>query len=172
MAQNLLSDNQADVETDTTGFILQGSGSLVRSTDEQAHGVASLKIDTGGLGASQGARTDSADVDASATYTASVYLKGTGTVRLNLEERNAGDKQESIVQTAIITLTSSWVRYEISSVFGASGVAARIIVMTDIAQTITFYMDKLQIEKASAATLWRLPSKWSARNVGRDLVVI
>ena len=170
MAQNLLSDNQADVETDTTGFAVVTSV-ISRDVIESAHGIASLKTITNGGSAEMGMQCNSVPAIPGQTYTASIFIRDSGTVQLALNEHNAGDAFIAGTKSAVITLTSTWTRYSVTRTFGA-GVKAKLLVRTDVDQVITFYVDKLQIEQSSVATPWRLPSRWNARNVGRDLVVL
>ena len=162
MAINLLSENQASIETDLTGLSVQGAGVITRDTIEFNHGVASLKTVTGNAAINEGCRTTSIDVAPSLDYTESVFVKGSGTVELFLSERNAGDASLGSVSTGNIVLTDTWTRYSVTRTFGADGVKARFILLTPTQQGITFYIDCLQIEQASSASDWRLPSEGSA----------
>lgn len=172
MAQNLLTDNQADVEIDLTGFFANNS-TMTRDTDEFLQGVASLKMVTANVGTTEGAFTGSAGVTASKDYTASVYLKGSGTVKILLIERNAADNAD-IGSTTLtdIVLASTWTRYSVSRSFGATGLNARLLLGTKDNVSITYYADKLQIEQSSTATPWRLPSRYGARNEDLNLLLL
>lgn len=156
---NYLSENQSSIETDTTGFNAYGGGSttLTRDITEYWTGNASLKAVTDGGAAEQGFTTTSITVVASQSQTASVWLKGTGTVYVGIQERDAADAYVNQTISAVITLNSTWQRVSVTRVFGASGVKARLIVYAVGTQTITFYADGLQIEQNKAyATNWHL----------------
>jgi len=158
---NLLSDNQASVETDLTGLAAWDAGTtLTRDTVEHWHGSASLKAVTNGGAAFQGFRTVSINVTASLAYTASVWLKGSGNLRVAINEYDASDA--SIGNTILnITLPADglWHRYSATRTFGATGVKARLIIITNNqAQALTFYADGMQIEQKAYATSWTLPS--------------
>ena len=173
MAQNLLTDNQADIETDTTGLAAQAGATITRVVTELRHGEASLRTVTDNLTANEGFRAGSVDVSASQTYTASVWLMGAaGTVKVFISERNAADGNIATDGGVTVTLNGTWVRTSITRAFGALGVKARISVQTPTQQGITFYADCLQVEQSDGVTPWRLPSGWGRRNAGRDLVVL
>ena len=172
MAQNLLTDNQADVETDTTGFGGEAGAAISQDIVESKHGVASLKIITPNVAVSEGFSTTVTSVDASGTYTVSAWVKGTGTVQILIFERDAGDAFIGSTPDGAITLSSAWQRTFATRSFGATGVKAQVVVRTDVQQGITFYADALQLEQGSIVTPWRLPSGWGRRNAGRDLVVL
>ena len=158
---NLLSDNQASVETDLTGLAAWDAGTtLSRDTVEHWHGSASLKVVTNGSVAFQGFRTSSIDVTASLTYTASAWLKGAGNLRLAIEERNSSDNAiGNTIANFALPDDGQWHRYTVTKAFGATGVKARLIVITNnLAQALTFYADGMQIEQKSYATSWTLPS--------------
>jgi len=153
---NLLSANQSSVETDTTGFAAFAGGAISRDTAEDWHGTASLKTITPGSVVNEGFRTSSIGVTASQDYTASVYLKGSGTVRLNLQELDSGDVHIGATSAEDITLLSYWQRFTVTRLFGATGVKARIRVFTVGTAAITFYADGLQLEQREFYTSWQI----------------
>lgn len=165
--RNLLTDNQADIETNTTGFSSLNSAILTRDTTEFWHGIASLKSVTPGSVINEGFSTNNISVTSSKEYAASVWIKGSGTVTLGLVEKNSGG---TIIGTEEqpITLSSTWTRYEVNKTFGVTGVNAAISVYTDSAQAITFYTDGLQLEQGASATAWTLPSV-IAPDIGIDI---
>jgi len=171
MGQNLLTDNQASVETDTTGLFANGSSTISRDATVNKHGVASLKTITDNAAGGEGWGSLSRDVSASLAYTASAWVTGSGTVVIQINERNSGDGDIGSTSSAQITLTGTLTRCSVSRTFGATGVKARTRIITDSQQGITFHSDNMQLEQSASATPWRLPSRWSARNAGRDLVV-
>jgi hypothetical protein len=152
---NLLTANQSDVETDTTGFVVNATGTtLTKDTTEHWQGSASLKSACDGAYNGQGWYTNPlTSVSASLTYTVSIWVKGSGNLTLYLYEYTAAS---AFVDVAILnfTATSAWARHSVTRIFGASGVNARIALVTNGAQAITFYADGLQLEAKSYATSW------------------
>jgi hypothetical protein len=153
---NLLTANQSSVETNTTGFNINNGTTITRDTTEYWNGTASLKCVTPNVAATEGWYTSNTTVTASLVYTASVYLKGSGTVQLFLQERTAADALVGATASSVITLASTWTRYSVTRTFGATGERARIYVYTNAQQGITFYADGLQIEQKAYATSWHL----------------
>ena len=142
-AANLLTANQSDVETDTTGFTINGTATVTRVTTEHWRGAAALRVQTDtdnyGVYVYNG-------VQPAGTYTFSVYLKGTGNVYLILYDGT------NAYYGATITLTSTWTKYSIS------GSMLNAIVIGHIRQlgagTADIYCDGLQIEQKAYATSW------------------
>jgi hypothetical protein len=153
---NLLTANQSSVETDTTGLNATADATISRDTVEKWHGVASLKVVTAGIGTAEGFYTESINVTPSATYTASVWLKGSGTVNLRIREIDSAGATIGDTFSNVITLTSQWTRYSVTRTFGSTGVKANMHVRTVVTQAITFYADGLQIEQKAFATSWTL----------------
>ena len=153
---NYLTENQSNVETDTTGFNTTASGTtLTRDTTTCWEGQASLKVVCDGNYTGQGFYTTSVNVFAGRTYTASVYLKGSGTVYLAIEERKADNTPIGSTVSSAITLTSSWQRVSITRTFSNQGFKACLKVYTTSAQNITFYADGLMINEGDTALEWR-----------------
>lgn len=154
---NLLSANQSSVETDTTGFAAIAGAAISRDLVEFWSGAASLKTITPNAAAGEGFETTSVPVSNNYSHTASVYLKGAGTVKLGLAEYTNADALVGVTESAVITLTGAWVRYSVTRAFGATGEKARLQVITDVQQGITFYADGLQIErKPYASRSWQI----------------
>src|SRR5258706_9134713 len=91
--KNLLSANQSNVETNTTGFTVAGGGvvTLTRDTTEHWEGAASLKAVCDGTQANQGVFVGLASTAylAGSRYTLSVQVKGTAGQNLYLVFRQA-----------------------------------------------------------------------------------
>jgi parallel beta-helix repeat protein len=158
-ATNLLSANQSSVETDTTGLSTLEITTISRVTTEYWHGSASLKVVTSGTSPSghEGMNTQSVVVSPGVAYTASAYVKGTGTVRINLNERTSADAWAKDNFGPIITLTDSWQRLTISATMESTTARASVRVVTsDRTQAATFYVDGLQLEQKAYATSWQI----------------
>jgi len=159
LATNLLTPNLASVEEGTTGFLLMGNSVLSKDTTETKCGSASLKIVTPGSAASEGFFTAATIVEASKSYTASMWLKGNGTVKIAIYERTSEAVLVGITYSDTITLTDVWTRYSVARTFGSTGVLAYIVCFTTgSTQAITFYADGLQLEPGPYATTWNLPT--------------
>ncbi len=145
---NYLTENQNSVETDLTGFTSKLSATLSRDTSEYRFGVASLKIVTPGSVTEEGITLNGATVAPSISYTAEVWVKGSGTVKLALQEQTSTGTVVGTT-TKSITLTSIWTRYEIARTFGTTGVSAVVLLYTATTQGITFYADGFRINLTS-----------------------
>jgi hypothetical protein len=139
---NLLTANQSDVETDTTGFAayaaLGGTVTLTRDTGEYWQGVASLKVVCDGTQAQQGFEI-SCNVISGSIYTYSLYLKMPSAITLLWRFYGATNVA---VQFSTV---SGWSRYSYAFTATATG-AANLVVRTVNAQAVTFYADGLQLE--------------------------
>jgi len=149
---NLLSANQASIETDTTGFSAISGATLTRVTAEHWHGDASLRVVTPGSVNTEGFYTVGISASANTAYTATIYLKGSGNARIIFR-----DVTNNVFQDLYLALTQTWTRYVVTLTTGASAVTdLRVGVFTGGIQAITFYADGLQIEQKAAATYWHL----------------
>jgi hypothetical protein len=153
---NILSSNQADIETDTSGFtsFVGGSGSLTRDTSTAVHGLSSLKVVMDGSGGFQNvtAQVLAASWIPNTQYTASWYIKGDGTPSKTLRyfvDSSAG--AVSSVQT--VTLTSSWQRISVTfttpNPITATWLGPRLD--TGGTEAVTFWIDALQVNPGTLA---------------------
>lgn len=134
-----LIDNPS-IEVDTTGYAAQGSA-ISRVLTEFYKGVASLKIITDNNGANEGVYNDVTDnTSGGEEYTMSLFVKGTGTVRLSFQDNVSG-----IQYDGIITLTDTWTRYSLTKTFDAGSTWRRLRLDTNVQQGITFYMDAVML---------------------------
>jgi hypothetical protein len=158
---NLLSANQStgtDSGGDTTGFAVVAGGETLSTTTEQAiQGTKSLKIVTNAALTTQGCTTTKVAVTASNTHTAGawVYAPLGSPLRLALQERTAADAHVGVTTTDF-TGTGNWQFVSISRSFGGTGEGAKIAVYTATAQTITFYVDMLQLTATAYPLSWTL----------------
>jgi len=141
---NYLTENQNSVETDLTGFTSKLSATLSRDISEYRFGIASLKIVTPGSVTEEGVVLTGVTIAPSTSYTAEVWVKGSGTIKLALQEQTSGGTVVGTT-TKSITLTSIWTRYEIARTFGTTGVSAIVLLYTATTQGITFYADGFRI---------------------------
>lgn len=149
---NLLTADQSSVETDLTGFTVIG-GTLSRDTTKAWRGSASLKVVTQGSTSQEGFYIfPMPTASPNTVYTASVYLKGSGTVKLELAVLPGG----SVVNSQIITLNNSWQRVTVTGTTKSDTTNVYLLVRTTTVQAITFWADGLQIEQKSYATSWTL----------------
>jgi hypothetical protein len=112
-------------------------------------GTKALPVTTPGGVGSEGVRSNSVTVTAAQTHTASIYVSGSGTVALSLNERDAADANvgETVGTSTVLTATPQ--RLTVSRAFGGTGVKARLKIITQGAQAVTFYVDAAQIDQNS-----------------------
>lgn len=147
--RNILTENQSSVETDLTGFSKQTAGdTITRDSTESLFGEHSVKLVTGNVGANEGFITTPVVVSESKTYTASIYIKGSGTMIFGIREGTSDGSIVDITNSEVITLTTAWQRVSVTSAFGATGKQARLNMLIDVQQEATFYVDGLMIEES------------------------
>lgn len=135
----------------TTGWNLVGS-TITRTLDYARFNVASLKVVTAGLVVNEGVyyRVSSL-AGVNEPITASVYLRGDGSVRLRLLNNPTG---VAAVKTAIVLRPERWIRVDVTG-FATGSSDMRLYVETDDhAQAITFYLDGAQMERKSYPTTY------------------
>ena len=147
---NLLTENQSNVETDTTGFSSYCAGTtFTRDTTEHWEGNSSLKVECDGWIDQQGIWLDFT-ADPSQPYTFSAWLKGSGTIMFKF----SGAGIDSATYSPDIVLTDSWIRHDFTITSNATGGQIDIIIVTKSAEAATFYADGLQVENKSYPTSW------------------
>jgi len=162
--KNLLLPNQANACEDgtTTGFAKETTGDAITAeptgTTAAWQGSYSLKVVTANAASSEGVYLALIrDIKPGAAYTTSCYLKGSGTVRINMAERTDADSAVESNYSSTVTLTETWTRYSVTGVMNATSRAITIKVITPTQQAATFYVDGLQLEEGSTATEWTAP---------------
>lgn len=165
---NLLTANQASVETDTTGFASYQAATLTRDTVEHWNGSASLKIVCAGttVGDNEGFYTTGISATGGQTYTGSLWVKGTVGKIIRVLLWDATNTQLSASKD--LTLSGQWQRINSNplTIAGGGSTNLRLLVYgANVGVTqgaFTFYADGLQLEQKSLATSWQLPG--SARS--------
>jgi hypothetical protein len=148
------------IETDAGigfGYAATGTATLARDRTTAKFGGSCMSIVSGGAGASEGAITGYIDVTPSNPYVCSVYMRGSAggeLVTLALRESTAALATVGDAVSSIITLTTTWTRYEISRTFGATGAKARVIIRTAGTHVYTWYTDAWQLEAGTVATTY------------------
>lgn len=157
-ATNLLTANQSNVETDTTGFTAVNGATISRDTSEQYEGAASLKIVTN-TSASAGMFV-SVTTSAQGTYTSRCRVKNTGAdmnvwTRINYSDATFDDSTHTVVASSgsftdvvIAPLTSNGAKT-------VSSVQLHVRRTTGTAN-VTCYVDALQLAAKAYATTWHV----------------
>lgn len=137
---------------DTTGFVAVGA-TISRSLNRARFGIASLKIVTNGSSLNEGAYYRvSKLLGVSEPITVSVYLRGSGVVRLRLIN-NPNGKQW--VTPSVNLNNRKWTRLFVTG-FSTGTNDMRLYVETDksSAQAVTFYADGFQMERKAYPTTY------------------
>lgn len=152
---NLLTPNQADIETDLTGFAVMGAGvTMSRDAGASWQGAASLKVVCDGLHTFQGAKIVKpfADLQPNGAYAFSVYMFGSGTVNLVIQQEASPFATYGFAQ---FTLTGGWARYSVVGTLPGvlpSGNLSFQMATGGTAAALTYNADALQVEANSATT--------------------
>ena len=155
-AVNLLSANQSSVETDITGLAANGSGTTIsRDTTVSLFGNASLKVVTAAASGHGFLTNPYTAAVGGRTYTASLYIKGSGTVVLRLQERSGGTFLRQ-TQSVPIVLNDTWQRVSVTTTIGTDANQVLIYVANTTASANTYWADGLQIEENDFASPWTL----------------
>ena len=162
---NLLTANQASVETNTAGFSAQGAAVISRDTTQAFNGSASLKAVC--TGAFQGATTtNNISLTVDKTYTAVAMVRQTvaGNIRgvvfdgANGYKTAGGDNGVSGI--AINTWTQiTWTFVALSTVTNAQ----LIIDTGTTGRTVDIFMDSFGIWEGTD-TIWRMPGDAAAQD--------
>lgn len=133
---------------DTTGWTAAGSV-ISRVLDYARFNIASLKVVTTGAALGEGCFYRVSDLrNISEPITASVYVRGSGIVRVRLTTNN------TYLSENIELLPTRWQRVEVSG-YSNGGDDVRIYVETVFRiQAATFYVDGAQIERHAYATTY------------------
>lgn len=158
---NLLTYNQASVETNTTGLMARGTGfAIARSTSQSMHGSASVQITvpTGTIqndwGVSVGTGTsDYVPVTVGKTYTGVAWVKtpsASGTLTIQIFWRTeAGATITAVLANS--TGTGVWQQLSVTGVAPATAAFAQLVVSYQTPSTV-WYADAFGVWEGSSTT--------------------
>lgn len=157
-ATNLLSANQSDVETDTTGFSTVGTGTTITRDTGAGNfyfNTAGIKtVTTLGGGAGAGVVTSNIAGTAGQVYQGSVWVKGTNGDLLKLVVK---DNTNGVTTTVNFTATGAWQRLTGALTYGVTGgTGLQLKVLNQNAGANTFYCDGWQLETTAYPTNWQV----------------
>jgi hypothetical protein len=138
---------------DKTGWISSGA-TVTRTLEAARFGVASIKIVTSGAGLYEGCHFRvSALGGVSEPITASAYVRGSGKVRIRLDD-NAPGGTEYVSQVVMLS-EDRWTRLEVTG-RNSGGNDLRLYIETDEGKVVsrTFYVDAAQIERHAYVTTY------------------
>ena len=149
---NLLTNTS--FETDLTGVTANG-GTLTRVNTFSFFGAWSMRCTSATAG--HGWYYNAASVTSVSTqYTWSVYMRGSGNVRLFIYGVSSN------IATLNVTLTTTWTRYSLTATFGAGDTARLFGVEQNGAGSTDYYVDGTQIEQKSYPTSYAFPTRADA----------
>lgn len=133
-----------DTLGDTTGFRPQGSATIESSTLYPDTGTRTLKCQMS-AGTGNGFNTfPYPRVRAGSYVSGRMYLAGSGTVVLQLNERDSDDTIINTTTSAPITLTTTPTRYSVNAIFSDAGVKAGMKVLNNSSSNpATVYADSI-----------------------------
>ncbi|MBU0714998.1 MAG: carbohydrate binding domain-containing protein [Verrucomicrobia bacterium] len=123
-------------------------------SQDSMDGDRSLQVTTLGNNSFEGVNsTVKYFVETGATYTASAYVKGTGTVRICLYGSQSGWTYASTTTT----LNDSWQKISVSRVMSANEYVDIHVLRWDTPQSGTFYVDRVELNDVSSEVgYWKL----------------
>jgi hypothetical protein len=157
----LASDNDASIETDTSGWGARNSATLSQETACSVDGDAALKVVTPGSVAEEGAYPQQVEASAGDVLCFSCWIWAPATVSLELVLwwEDASSSTLSYDTGTAFDATTSWTRHEFSATAPASTAYVYGAVWTESSVAKTFYVDAAQLEYGAAATDWHLPTE-------------
>ncbi|MBZ4653217.1 MAG: repeat protein [Peptococcaceae bacterium] len=160
VTRNLLTLNQSNVETNTTGFSPYGFNTyagavLTRDTIEKWQGNASLKVITNTYNNWQGVNIPYQGSQISGTFTFSFYIKAPQGTPLRVvvydNDRNTYPSGGSLTFTA----SGDWERRSVTfNLPQRTGNLSLQVTLNNYAANTAFYIDGLQLEERAAASQW------------------
>lgn len=133
-------------EVNTTGWAANNANAAIaRDTAQFWIGAASLKVDT--TAALSGCYTTIPGTQGSTVYTVSCYVRGTGSVRLDMSSA-AGD----FAVGSVVTLTSSWQRVTTTGTSLAASTNVLPVVRQMTAGAQTMWVDAVMLEQSGTVS--------------------
>ena len=180
--KNLLTANQASVETDLTGLGKEYQCAVARSTAAARVGSASLAVTCTGAGAwTAGAATNlvgyQVPVVVGQTYTGVVYTKAAATPRAmyaTIRFATGGNADVSYVSgTTATNTTSGWTAYYVTAVAPATAEYAQVYMVSDVtpAANEVHYLDCLGFWEGTS-TAWVPGGTSGSLIVGNNDIII
>jgi hypothetical protein len=178
-SNNLLTANQASVETDLTG-LNSWQATLARVTTEHWTGSAAVQVTIAGSSGSCSANVALSSPTVGTEYTISFYVKGVAGKRVTPLIHFAGGASETKIQKGnTITLDGTWQRCTVTSAVDyADRTSVQLHAAFLGAVGDIFYLDGLQIEQGGEVTDWdtnpdatstySISSALKVRNLGID----
>jgi len=168
---NLLTANQASVETDTTGFAAGGqdlsAGAVIaRDTVEHWNGSASLKVTTNGTSAYQGAHIDWTGTAISTATTFSAYFKAPAGTPIGIVIWDVTNSTRPSPYIVYFTASGVWERKSITFTPTAATTSLQLeFGLSNSTASLSFYVDGCQLENKGYTTSWQLPGTARATEV-------
>ena len=152
---NLLTGNQSDVETDTTGFTADASVTMTRDTSKFRHGAASLKaVRTGGAVNGIGTTNTSALPAYQYTVSAYVYPTATESYKIFILFYNASLAQIGNADADFALTADEWTRIFVTAAAPVSTAYAALKIRPVNNGTQTWYMDQFMLYQGSGVSVW------------------
>ncbi len=165
--KNLLTFNQATVETDTRGFVPATGGGrptwLARDVQQAWEGEASLHIEGDGSAVGQGVWMWPAFLpDTRGVYTISLYVKGEAGDVFYLTAEEKGDMGTGLaraVNSEPVVLTGGWDRLSVT-IRMEEGTRLNPVLRHATDEPFNVWIDGIQIEQGPTATEWEAPPRY------------
>lgn len=144
-------DTNPSIETATTGITAVGS-TVTRSLEQARFGRSSAKVVTNGAALYEGLRKDTNPGSAAEPRTSSVYIRGSGTVRLRVL-----DNTNSVSRTGhpVHLSSTQWTRLSLTMQLGSAACTdLRTFIETTEREINTFYCDGFQVEAKGYPTTY------------------
>lgn len=162
---NLLTTNQADPTSLTSpSWVVTGAGvSLSVDTTQSLRSGSSLLVTTTGSGIQGIMPTYGPMISPSFVYTFDIWLRGSGTVYITMDEGHYSGIYTSLGSTdsSPIVLTTTWTKYSVSRLFGANANCCNVYIRSN-GSVASFNCDKMMVYKGSAIDVWME----GGRNIG------
>jgi len=166
---NVLSANQASVETDTTGFTAIDGAALTQDATHYWTGTKSLKVVTSGAvnSIAGGVETDGITTGIAYYCLASAYVKATAAISVTIDMYDA-DAVQAAGGSVYSLEAGKWHRIRVGPWLRAATTDLRVRVTESVADSnVTFYVDGLQLETLSTATIDWPHTAWMAGGTSR-----